>query len=425
MSELDLIVHGAGAVVTPLGQDARGGDRFGEVEQTTGAAVACDGGRIVAIGPEAELRKGVHFRDELDARGGLIVPGFIDAHTHPVFLGTREDEFEMRNAGRSYVDISRSGGGILASVRGVRDSSSEVLLKALLRRLDRFLQLGTTTVEAKTGYGLTPEDELKCLRVIEAANELHPVDLVPTFLGAHDFPPEYKDRPQAYVDLLVEEMLPAVAQSELAEYCDIFTEGHVFDLDSSRRILSRAADLGLGLRLHVDQLTPLGGAQLAAELGAQSADHLEHVSEAGIDALAQAQVIPVLCPLVPLYLGETQEAPGRRMVSAGLAPAIATDFNPGSCYTQSLPEVLSWAALRFGFTAAESLCGATLNAACSLGRGARLGTVEVGKDADVVVLDLPNLTHLTYELGRSPVAAVVKSGATVFQRRDGLNDSAG
>lgn len=425
MSELDLIVHGASAVVTPLGQEARGGSRFGEVEQLAGVAVACDAGRIVGIGPEAELRADTLFRDELDARGGLVVPGFVDAHTHPVFLGTREDEFEMRNAGRSYLEISRCGGGILASMRGVRESSSETLLRALLQRLDRFLELGTTTIEAKTGYGLTPEDELKCLRVIEAAGELHSVELVPTFLGAHDFPPEYKDRPQAYVDLLVDKMLPMVAESGLAEYCDIFTEGHVFDLDSSRRILGRAADLGLGLRLHVDQLTPLGGAQLAAEVGAQSADHLEHVSEAGIDALAAAQVIPVLCPLVPLYLGESQEAPGRRMVSAGLAPAIATDFNPGSCYTQSLPEVLSWAALRFGFTAAESLCAATLNAACSLNRGARLGTVEVGKQADLAILDLPNLTHLTYEIGRNPVRAVVKHGRTVFQKRNGLLDSEG
>jgi len=217
----------------------------------------------------------------------------------------------------------------------------------------------------------------------------------------------------------VEQMIPEVAESGLAEYCDIFTEGHVFGLDSSRRILQRAKDLGLGLRLHVDQLTPLGG----AELGAGSADHLEHVSEAGIEALAQAGVVPVLCPLVPLYLGESQEAPARRMVSAGLAPAVATDFNPGSCYTQSLPEVLSWAALRFGFSAAEALCSATLNAACSLGRGARLGTIEVGKDADLAVLDLPNLTHLTYELGRNPVQAVVKHGATVFEKRSGLHVS--
>ena len=421
MRELDLIVRGAASIVTPTGDGPRGGSSFGEVEQLEDAAVACDAGEIVAIGPEADLRGEARFRDELDARGGLVVPGFVDAHTHPVFLGTREDEFEMRNAGRSYVEISEAGGGIASSVRGVRGASTEVLLRQLLTRLDRFLELGTTTVEAKTGYGLTLEDELKCLRVIEAARELHPVELVPTFLGAHDFPPEYRENKSAYVDLVVDEMLPAVAESGLAEYADIFTEGHVFDLDSSRRIMARARELGFGLRLHVDQLTPLGGAQLAAELGAASADHLEHVSEQGIDALAAAQVVPVLCPLVPLYLGESQEAPGRRMVAAGLAPAVATDFNPGSCYVQSLPEVLSWAALRFGFSAAETLCAATLNAACSLGRGDRLGTVEVGKAADLVVLDLPNLAHLTYELGRSPVLAVVKSGRTVFEKRDGLH----
>jgi imidazolonepropionase len=333
-----------------------------------------------------------------------------------VFAGTREGEFEQRLAGQSYVEIAAAGGGISSSVRGVRESSKEVLLAKLLVRLDRFLALGTTTVEAKTGYGLSLEDELKCLEVIRDAAAQHPVELVPTFLGAHDYPPEFKDRKAEYVELLIQEMLPAVAERGLAEYADIFTESHVFGIEDSRRIMGRAAELGFRLRLHVDQLSPLGGAQLAAELGADSADHLECISEEGIQALGEAGVIPILCPLVPLFIGQTEEAPGRRIVDAGLAPAIATDFNPGSCYVQSLPEAMSWAALRYGLSAAECLVAATQNAACSLRRGETQGTLEVGKQADLVLTDLPNLEHLTYELGRSPVQLVIKRGAVVYER---------
>ncbi|MCP3920564.1 MAG: imidazolonepropionase [bacterium] len=418
--EIDLLIHNAAELVTPRGDAPRVGAELGVVDVLEDAALACDAGSIVQVGKRAELERLYAPRATLDAEGGVLVPGFVDAHTHPVFLGTREDEFEMRAAGKSYVEISQAGGGIVSSVRGVRGASYDTLLAALLVRLDRFLELGTTTVEAKTGYGLALDDELKCLEVLAAAGAGHPIDIVPTFLGAHDFPPEYRENKSAYVDLVVEEMLPRVAESGLARYADIFTESHVFGLDDSRRIMTRASELGFGLRLHVDQLTPLGGAQLAAELGAASADHLEHVSDEGIASLAEAGVVPVLCPLVPLYLRETQEAPARRMVAGGLAPALATDFNPGSCYVQSLPEVLSWAALRYGFSAAEALTAATLNAACSVGLGERVGTLEAGKDADVVVLDVPGYRHLTYELGRNPVRAVVKAGALVVERRSAL-----
>jgi len=412
----DLMIAGAAELATARGTTPRSGADLGKIEIVPGGAVVVAGGRIAAVGPELELRAAWECARELDARGGVLVPGFVDAHTHPVFAGTREDEFELRVAGASYVEISAAGGGILSSVRGVRAASREELLAALLARLDRFLVLGTTTVEAKTGYGLTIEDELKCLEVIAAADRLHAVELVPTFLGAHDFPPEYRERRAAYVDLLCEEMLPRVAASGLAEYCDVFTESHVFGLDDSRRIMRRGRELGFGLRMHVDQLTPLGGAELAAELGAASADHLEHVGHEGIEALAAAGVVAVLCPLVPLYLRLAAEAPARRMIAAGLAPALATDFNPGSCYSQSLPEVLSWAALRYGMSAAEALCAATLNAACSLGRGSELGSLEAGKRADLCVLDVPNHHFLTYELGWNPVRAVVCAGEIVTER---------
>lgn len=416
---IDLLVHSADEVATPLGSAPRGGSSLGEITLLRGGAVAIDSGRIVEVGPTAELCARYAPRNEIDASGRLVVPGFVDAHTHPVFANTREDEFEQRTLGKTYVEIAAAGGGILSSVRGVRACSKEQLVARLLLRLDRFLELGTTTIEAKSGYGLTLEDELKCLEALADARRLHPVDIVPTFLGAHDFPAEYRDRRGAYVDLVVEEMLPRVAESRLAEYCDIFTESHVFGLVDSRRILSRAGELGLGLRMHVDQLTPLGGAELAAELGAASADHLEFVSDRGIEALAQAGVVPVLCPLVPLYLRVEREAPARRMIQAGLAPALSTDFNPGSCPMQSLPEVMTWAALRYRMTAAEALTAATLNAACSLGRGAEIGSIESGKRADLVILDAASLRQLVYEFGRNPVWGVVKNGRLAWAAHDG------
>lgn len=413
---IDLLVHGANEVATPLGQTPRGGSELGAVECIPDGAVAIHQGCVVAVGPTAELEAAFEPRSRLDASGGTVVPGFVDSHTHPVFAGTREEEFELRASGATYVEIARAGGGILNSLRGVREASEEQLVAQLLGRLDRFVALGTTTVEAKTGYGLELEAELRCLRVLRAADRAHPVELVSTFLGAHDFPPEYRDDRASYIDHVCDAMLPEVAESGLAEYADIFTEAHVFDLDQSRRIMERARGLGFGLRLHVDQLTPLGGAQLAAELGAASADHLECVSPEGIEALAAAQVQPVLCPVVPLFLRDDNEAPARAMIDAGLAPAIATDFNPGSCYLQSMPEVCSWSALRYGMSAAECLTAATLNAACSLGRGRDRGTLEAGKRADLVVLDVPNLKHLTYELGRSPVEATVAGGEVVYRR---------
>ncbi|MFT5287366.1 MAG: imidazolonepropionase [Planctomycetota bacterium] len=413
LSKIDLLITGAAELATSTGNQLRGGALMSEIQVQTGAGVALNEGRIVAIGPDDELKLQFDAKRTVDARGGTIIPGFVDAHTHPVFAGTREEEFELRSSGATYVEISEKGGGILSTVRGVRASSKAELVAHLLKRLDRFLDAGTTTIEAKSGYGLTPDDEIKSLEVIAEASANHAVQIVPTFLGAHDYPAEYRDNKSAYVDLLIQEMLPRVAAAKLAEYCDIFTESHVFGIDDSRRILTAAKELGFDLRLHVDQLSPLGGAELAAELKAHSADHLEFVSEQGMEALVDAGVVPVLCPLVPLYLRIEQEAPGRRMIDRGLAPAISTDFNPGSCYVQSMPEVMTWAALRFRMNAAECLTAATLNAAASLGRANEIGTLEVGKRADLVILDQPSHRFLCYEFGRNPVRTVVAGGVVV------------
>jgi imidazolonepropionase len=415
---VDLLVSGASELATPLGTQALAGAALDTCQVKAGWGVAMTGKHIVAVGPVEDLRRVYDPVLEYDAKGGTIVPGFVDAHTHPVFAGTREEEFEMRTKGATYVEISLAGGGILSTVRGVRQESKEVLLAQLLVRLDRFLELGTTTVEAKSGYGLSTEEEVKMLQVIADANRMHPVDLVPTFLGAHEYPEEYRDRRADYVDLLVKEMLPRIAEEGLAEYCDIFTETHVFGLEDSRRILTQAKGLGFRLRLHVDQLTPLGGAELAAEFGADSADHLECVTDKGIEALGEAGVVPVICPLVALYLRQQQEVPGRRMIDAGLAPAIATDYNPGSCYTQSMPEVMTWSALRMNMTAGEVLTAGTLNAAASLNRADLIGSLERGKRADLLILDVPNHRHLAYELGRNPVRVVIKAGRVVHERTD-------
>jgi imidazolonepropionase len=413
-TEIELLVLGASELATPLGTTGRGGADLGRIAVRTGTGVACDRGRIVAVATDAELRARYTARTTVDADGGLVLPGLVDAHTHPVFDGTREAEFEQRMAGATYLEIAAKGGGIRSSLAGVRAASAEDLTAKLVQRLDRFLALGTTTLEAKTGYGLTVVDELKGLDVIAAAGRVHPVDLVATCLGAHTVPPEHTADPARWERIVIEELWPAAASR--ARFADVFTESHVFGLDASRRLMQAAKAVGLGVRMHVDQLTPLGGAELAAELGAASADHLEHVSPRGIEALARAGVVPVLCPLVPLYLREPQEAPARRMVAGGLAPALSTDFNPGSCYCMSLFEVMSFAALRYGFSAAEALTGATLNAAASLGLGADRGTLEVGKRADIVVTDLPNHHHLTYEVGRSPVLTVIKDGQVVWRR---------
>ncbi len=417
---VDLLVHGAAEIATPTGSTSRIGKALGEIQVLRSAAIAVRSGRIVDVGDEAALRARWNPARELDARGGTVVPGFVDAHTHPVFAGTREDEFEMRTRGASYVEISAAGGGILSSVRGVRGASREELLRLVLLRLDRFLELGTTTIEAKSGYGLSTEDELKSLAVLADARAVHPVEIVSTFLGAHDIPAEFRADPARYVDLVLSEMLPRVAAEHLAEYCDVFVEGHTFGIDASRRILERARSLGFALRLHADQLSTLGGARLAAEVGAHSADHLEFVDDAGAEALATAGVTAVLCPIVPLYLRVDREAPARRLIERGVPVALSTDFNPGSCYLQSLPQVLAWAALRYRMTAAEALTAGTLNAACSLGRGERLGTIEVGKEADFVVLDVPNHVYLVYEHGRNAVRAVVKRGDVVLQRDPAL-----
>ncbi|HEX2224536.1 MAG TPA: imidazolonepropionase, partial [Thermoanaerobaculia bacterium] len=324
--------------------------------------------------------------------------------------GSREEEFAARLAGKTYQEIAAAGGGILSTVAATRRASEEELAANVRRRLDQMLTWGTTTAEAKSGYGLNLEDELKQLRAIRRAAAEHPVDLVPTLLAAHEFPLEHRQNRDRYVDLICEEIIPATAEQGLAHFCDVFCEHGVFSAAESRRVLEAGVRHGLRPRLHADEFVDSGGAELAGELGALSADHLIAVSPAGVEALARSGVTAVLLPGTSFFLMKHRYAPARRLVEAGVPIALATDCNPGSSHTESMPMVFVLAVFELGLTIEESLTAATLNAAACLGLGAEIGSVEEGKRADLVLLDAPNLLHLAYHYGINPVGAVVKGG---------------
>src|ERR1043166_4322436 len=369
------------------------------------------GGRIEKVGNADEIEPLINGDTAVvDARGQVLMPGFVDAHTHPVFSGTRVEEFEERAQGATYQEIAARGGEIQYTVNATRATYEEILAYEAWRYADWFLRSGTTTIEAKSGYGLSVEDELKILRVIKRLDESTQLRYVPTFLGAHSVPPEYRSRREQYVSLIIDEMLPAVAQEKLAEYCDVFCETNVFTTDEAWKILTAARCHGLGLRIHADQLSLSGGAQLAAELGTVTADHLEHPDPDGIAALKRANVQPVLLPGSVYALGSSRCPAAREMIDAGLAVVLATDFNPGSSPTPSIPMILSLAATHMKVTPAEAITAATINAAYSLNRGDQLGSLEPGKVADLVIHDTNDYRELAYFFGVNHAAHVYVSG---------------
>ncbi len=394
----------------------RAGDELRELGIIKGGGLFVRDGVIERVGPTAEIEPLIDSDTTVvDANVSAVLPGFVDAHTHPVFAGTRVDEFEERARGATYQEIAARGGGIQSTVNATRASHEDGLIAAALRYTDWFLRLGTTTVEAKSGYGLSLEDELKILRVIKRLGDETFLRYVPTFLGAHSIPPEYRSRRDEYVSLLIEEMLPAVANKKLAEFCDVFCEEKVFTTDESWKILSAARCHGLGLRMHADQLSLSGGAQLAAELGTVTADHLEHTDAAGIAALKRGAVQPVLLPGSVYALGSSRYPAAREMIDAGLAIVLATDFNPGSSPTPSMPMILSLAATHMKMIPAEAISAATINAAYSLNRGHEIGSLEPGKIADFVVYDCSDYRELAYFFGVDHVSRVYCGGELAFE----------
>ena len=348
--------------------------------------------------------------EEIDADGALITPGFVDSHTHPIFSGNRANEFGMRVSGESYEEISSMGGGIISSINGVRNASEEQLLEECLERINFFLVHGTTTIEAKSGYGLTIEDELKSLRVIKRLNESSPLDIIPTFMGAHAFPPEFKNDHQGYVQLICEEMIPVVAEENLAEFCDVFCENGYFTLDDSRKILETAKEYGLTPRLHADEFVDSGAAGLSAEVGAISADHLMAVSDEGIQKMAEGGVIATLLPGTTLFLGKNKYAPGRKIIDSGCDVALATDYNPGSCTIQSMPQIISLANLYCGLSTDEAFKGATWNGAKAINRGKKLGAILEGFQADMLFWELGTIEEIPYWMGSDRILNVMKKG---------------
>jgi imidazolonepropionase len=410
----DFLIHNTSELLTCAGPAPRRGVAQREIGSIPHGVVASNRGRIVFVGAEPEWeRSGTLAAGAtlLDAHGGAVVPGFVDPHTHVVFAGDRRDELRRRLAGASYAEIAAAGGGIVSTVRATREASADQLSAATRCRLDEMLQCGTTTCEAKSGYGLTTESELKMLRVIRELRRSHDIEIAPTFMGAHEIPVDYRARRRAYIDVLIDEMIPAVAAEGLAEWCDVFCETGVFTPDESREILLAGRGAGMKLRIHADELGASGGSHVAADVGARSADHLIFTDDRAALRLASSGVVATLLPIAAFYLKLGRFAPARMLMDAGVAVALATDVNPGGGFSPSMPFAMTLACFGMGLTFEEALVGATINAACSLDRQNEIGSLESGKQLDAVVLAGPAVDLI--RVGAETIRAVVKKGRIV------------
>jgi imidazolonepropionase len=413
MSNSRLVLEASQVLTCPGGSAPRRGAAMSNIGLIEGGAVAIVEGRVEAVGPRAELRERFPDVERLELTEQVLAPGLIDSHTHAVFGRWRLDEYEQRCAGVPYMEIARQGGGINASVTDLRERSEQELVELSRARLRRLLAHGTTTVEVKSGYGLSLDDELKMLRVIERLENEDFISLVPTFLGAHSFPAEYRDRRDEYVELVANEMIPAVADSGLAVFCDVFMEPGVYTAEQTRRVLDAAVEHGLVPRIHADEFESSGGAELAAEFNAASADHLGAISEAGVTALSKSDTVATLLPGTLLFLGKNYFPPARKLIDAGSAVAIATDFNPGSSPTVNLQIVMSLACSQLGMSPAEAFVAATANGAAALKLEDGRGTLEPGAPADIAVFDVPDYRLVPYLYGTNHCSAVWRRGVRV------------
>jgi len=414
-TEVDLIIKNAEELLT-LSLSSKEESGLGIIRK---GAITVKEGKIFWIGKTEELPKKFGLGkdgQEIDATGKVVMPGLIDSHTHLIFAGSREKEFEQRIQGLSYLEIAERGGGILSTVEATRKASFDELLLLGKKRLDRMLSKGVTTIEAKSGYGLSLQDEMKILKVMKALQEVHPIEIVPTFLGAHTIPREFRDARTRYIDLLTKEMIPRVAQERLAEFCDVFCEEKAFTLEESKKILETGKGYGLKPKIHADQLSPGGGAELAAEVNAFSADHLEHVSQTGIERMAEKGVTAVLLPGASFFLSMKKLPPAREMIQKGVYVSLATDLNPGSSMTESLPLMMTMGCTMYKMVPKEVIQGTTIHAARSMGRENEIGSLEVGKQADILLLAIPNYRYLPYHFGVDHVEVVIKKGRIVYQK---------
>ena len=410
----DFLIHNTSEVLTCAGPAPRLGPRQADARPVPRAAIAAYRGDIVFVGFESLLAREVELAPDavvVDAKGGAVVPGFVDPHTHVVFAGDRRAELRRRLTGATYAEIAAEGGGILGTVVATRAASESALAAETRVRLDEMLRCGTTTCEAKSGYALTTEGELKMLRTVRALGDTHAIELSPTFMGAHEVPAEYRERRRAYVDLIVSEMIPAVARDRLAEWCDVFCEKGVFTPGESREILEAGRAAGLKPRIHADELAVSGGSDVAVAVGARSADHLIFVDEAGAAGLAGAGVVATLLPIAAFYLKLGRFAPARMLIERGVAVALATDVNPGAGYSPSMPFAMTLACFGMNLTFEEALVAATINAACSLDRQDRIGSLEPGKQMDAVVVNGPAINLI--RANADTIRAVIKRGRLV------------
>ncbi len=420
MRSADLFVGHCCQILTCQGRIPKRKQGLNDVGCVEGGSIASYKGKIVFIGQEKDFQ--AQFRLEpdaetIDGHDLVALPGFVDSHTHLPFAGTREKEFVLRLKGLTYQQLAEKGMGIQSTVKATRQASKKELLTLVLSRLDSMLLHGTTTTEAKSGYGLNLKDEIKQLEVLKEADDLHPVDIVPTFMGAHEVPTEFKTCKDDYIELIIQEILPEVKQRNLAEFFDVFCEEGVYSVEESRRMIQAARQAGFKIRIHADEFSPLGGAQLAAEQEALSADHLINSTEQGIQALAQSSTAATFLPAVPFFLMQENRAPAREFIDAGAIVALATDFNPGSSMTESMLFIIQLAVFTMKMSIEEAINAATVNSSYALARDQDIGSLEVGKRMDIVLFEAPNYASLVYHLGINPVKHVIKNGKIVV--RDG------